>query len=242
MLNDPVNHLKHYTSHPSGVECITITRHMGFNLGNALKYIWRADLKGNSIEDLRKAIWYIEDEIKKRGGVQQLINITTPGDTLSGKELKQLADTLQQTIEGFSPPPGVREPDNRPPAPPAPCMHNHDSLEIEHGDEVACIKCGALVTYDASTETFSEVFSKNTSVSLAESEAEELDELPGFTGEVPKELLDGINSSIAELNDSISFLPAIDAQLDMFCLPTRRDRKCNSYQRLNIQVCPLQCT
>jgi hypothetical protein len=63
---DMVNHPPHYTGHPSGVECITITRHMGFNLGNAVKYIWRADLKGSSIEDLEKAAWYIADEIAKR--------------------------------------------------------------------------------------------------------------------------------------------------------------------------------
>jgi hypothetical protein len=63
---DMVNHPPHYTSHPSGVECITITRHMGFNLGNALKYVWRADLKGSSIEDLEKAKWYIQDEIDRR--------------------------------------------------------------------------------------------------------------------------------------------------------------------------------
>lgn len=63
--HDPVNHPKHYTQHPSGVECIQITRHMGFNLGNAIKYIWRADLK-NGIEDLEKAAWYIADEIAKR--------------------------------------------------------------------------------------------------------------------------------------------------------------------------------
>lgn len=63
---DPVNHPKHYTSHPSGVECIQVTRHMGFNLGNAVKYIWRADEKGNAIQDLEKAAWYIADEITKR--------------------------------------------------------------------------------------------------------------------------------------------------------------------------------
>ena len=62
---DMVNHPPHYTSHPSGVECIEITRHMGFSLGSALKYIWRADLKGNDIQDLEKAIWYINDEIAK---------------------------------------------------------------------------------------------------------------------------------------------------------------------------------
>lgn len=64
--NDPVNHPRHYMAHPSGIECIDITRHMCFNLGNAIKYIWRADHKGASIEDLKKAVWYLTDEIKKR--------------------------------------------------------------------------------------------------------------------------------------------------------------------------------
>ena len=63
---DMVNKPPHYTSHPSGVECITITEHMGFNLGNALKYIWRADLKNNAIEDLEKAVFYVNREIAKR--------------------------------------------------------------------------------------------------------------------------------------------------------------------------------
>lgn len=65
-MHDPVNHPKHYTEHPSGIECIQITRHMGFNLGNALKYIWRCDLKHDAIEDLEKAIWYIKDELAER--------------------------------------------------------------------------------------------------------------------------------------------------------------------------------
>ena len=63
---NPINHPKHYTNHPSGVECITITEHMSFNLGNATKYIWRADLKSDAIEDLKKARWYIEREIHLR--------------------------------------------------------------------------------------------------------------------------------------------------------------------------------
>lgn len=62
---DAVNHPPHYTAHPSGVECIQITEHMGFNLGNAVKYIWRADRKGNREQDLRKAIWYLEREIAR---------------------------------------------------------------------------------------------------------------------------------------------------------------------------------
>ena len=65
-MHDPVNHPKHYTGHPSGIECIQITEHMGFNLGNALKYIWRCDLKKDAIEDLNKAIWYIQREVEKR--------------------------------------------------------------------------------------------------------------------------------------------------------------------------------
>lgn len=63
---DAVNHPPHYVSHPSGIECIQITEHMGFNLGNAVKYIWRADLKGAAVEDLRKAAWYVEREIALR--------------------------------------------------------------------------------------------------------------------------------------------------------------------------------
>ena len=62
---DPVNHPSHYNSHPSGVECITVTRHMNFNLGNAVKYIWRAGEKGNIIQDLEKAVWYLNDEIQR---------------------------------------------------------------------------------------------------------------------------------------------------------------------------------
>ena len=60
------NHPKHYTDHPSGIECIQITEHMSFNLGNALKYIWRCDLKKDAVEDLRKARWYLDREIAKR--------------------------------------------------------------------------------------------------------------------------------------------------------------------------------
>lgn len=66
LSEDPVNHPKHYTDHPSGIECIQITEHMGFCLGNAIKYIWRAGLKSdNKIQDLEKAVWYIQREISK---------------------------------------------------------------------------------------------------------------------------------------------------------------------------------
>lgn len=68
---DLVNHPPHYNAHPSGIECIVVTRHMGFNLGNAVKYLWRCDLKKDAIEDLEKAIWYIKDEIELRKKAQR---------------------------------------------------------------------------------------------------------------------------------------------------------------------------
>jgi hypothetical protein len=64
--DDPVNAPKHYRSHPSGIECIEVTEHYGFCIGNAIKYLWRAGLKGDAIEDLKKSVWYIEREIEKR--------------------------------------------------------------------------------------------------------------------------------------------------------------------------------
>lgn len=65
-IEDKVNHPDHYNSHPSGIECIQVTEHLNFCLGNAIKYIWRADDKENDIEDLRKAVWYVNREIERR--------------------------------------------------------------------------------------------------------------------------------------------------------------------------------
>ena len=65
-MTDPVNHPKHYTSHPSGIEAIQITEHMGFCLGNVVKYVLRCDLKHDAIEDLEKAAWYLAREIERR--------------------------------------------------------------------------------------------------------------------------------------------------------------------------------
>lgn len=72
MKKDKVNHPKHYTSHPSGIECIDIAKHYNFCIGNAIKYLWRAGLKNEEgmeplekeIEDLQKAIWYINKHIE----------------------------------------------------------------------------------------------------------------------------------------------------------------------------------
>jgi hypothetical protein len=71
---DPVNHPPHYLTHRSGIECIQITEHLNFCLGNALKYIWRADEKGDAINDLSKAAWYIEREITRRKALADIEN------------------------------------------------------------------------------------------------------------------------------------------------------------------------
>lgn len=64
-MNDPVNHPAHYKSHPSGIEVIEITEHMNFTLGNVVKYVLRSEHKGNQLEDLKKARWYLDREISR---------------------------------------------------------------------------------------------------------------------------------------------------------------------------------
>lgn len=70
VADDHVHHPSHYTSHPSGIDRIEITRHMSFNVGNAIKYLWRNGKKDGqpAVQDLEKAIWYIQDEIKRLKG------------------------------------------------------------------------------------------------------------------------------------------------------------------------------
>ena len=66
MTAETVNHPPHYNAHPSGVECVDVAEHYGFNVGNAIKYLWRAGLKSaDPIEDLRKAAWYVNREIDR---------------------------------------------------------------------------------------------------------------------------------------------------------------------------------
>ena len=62
---DMVNEPPHYRQHASGIECIQVTEGMNFCLGNAIKYIWRAGLKGDPIKDLEKARWYLNREIER---------------------------------------------------------------------------------------------------------------------------------------------------------------------------------
>ena len=64
-MSDNVNHPQHYNNNPSGVECIDVVEHLNFCVGNAIKYLWRAGEKGNYIQDLQKAAWYIQREIER---------------------------------------------------------------------------------------------------------------------------------------------------------------------------------
>jgi hypothetical protein len=65
--NEAVDHPKHYNSHPSGIECIDVVRHLNFNVGNAMKYLWRCGIKDGDteVQDLMKAAWYIQNEIER---------------------------------------------------------------------------------------------------------------------------------------------------------------------------------
>lgn len=64
-MSDIINHPNHYVQVPE-IECIDVTSHFNFCLGNAIKYIWRADHKGTPLDDLRKSIWYLNKEIEMR--------------------------------------------------------------------------------------------------------------------------------------------------------------------------------
>lgn len=62
-MADAVDHPAHYNQHPAGIECVDVAEAFNFNIGNAIKYLWRAGLKGDALEDLRKAAWYVAREI-----------------------------------------------------------------------------------------------------------------------------------------------------------------------------------
>jgi len=80
---DYVNHPPHYNEHPSGIECIDVTEWFNFNLGNAIKYIWRHEGK-NGVEDLQKAAWYIHREIQRVAGEVGIAVRTDRTDTHAG--------------------------------------------------------------------------------------------------------------------------------------------------------------
>ncbi|UZT28720.1 hypothetical protein [Nocardia phage NS-I] len=92
MTHDAVNYPSHYTSHPSGIECLQITRGLPFTLGNAVKYVWRADLK-NGLEDLRKASFYLQDWM----GYEETDTVVIPSYTA---ELLSAVETAEVEIYG----------------------------------------------------------------------------------------------------------------------------------------------
>ena len=114
MVADNVNHPKHYNSHPSGVECITITEHMNFNVGNAVKYLWRAGLKTPSVgcaatevsirhqktlEDLKKARWYVDREIKLLEAITIGVDMSSSGDNTMVVRLRKRGDGTIEIID-----------------------------------------------------------------------------------------------------------------------------------------------
>ena len=81
---DTINHPTHYTSHPSGIECIQITEHFNFNIGNVIKYVWRAGLKNSILENLLKAQWYLAREIERiEKGIIKTMNSSNDVSTTS---------------------------------------------------------------------------------------------------------------------------------------------------------------
>jgi hypothetical protein len=93
-MSENINHPPHYASHPSGVECVDIAEHLSFNLGNALKYLWRAGIKyeHTAAEDRKKALWYLRREKAlsdlDRGHLLILAPVTVA--TLAGKVFRVL--------------------------------------------------------------------------------------------------------------------------------------------------------
>lgn len=112
MTDDQVNHPSHYNSDPSGVECIDVVRHRNFNVGNAIKYLWRAGLKGSAseIQDLKKAAWYIADEIARLEKIEQAmeaarIRMNRTADLLEGgpgldSARQETANSLAKAMTG----------------------------------------------------------------------------------------------------------------------------------------------
>jgi hypothetical protein len=103
-MSDAVDHPDHYNANPSGVECIDVVEHMPFNVGNAVKYLWRAGHKGNLLEDLRKAAWYIEREIQRQSSP-----VPSPiVRAVRAHEKRTIEDAIRRG--GFVRPPGDRIP------------------------------------------------------------------------------------------------------------------------------------
>ncbi len=105
-MSDLVKHPPHYTEHPSKIECIEITRHLSFNRGNAIKYLWRCGKKDSVNQELKKAIWYLNDEINNGlGDVNYSFNtnnkITDKLDVLALYQTDQERQLFNFIVFGF---------------------------------------------------------------------------------------------------------------------------------------------
>jgi len=110
MATENVNHPSHYNQHPAGIECIDIIRHYTCDIANAIKYLWRAGLKADysmadcekEIEDLNKAIWYIEDYVQHhRPSTYLPVDRSEMEHTiyeLTGYSVRQITESYPNTI------------------------------------------------------------------------------------------------------------------------------------------------
>lgn len=99
MSKEQVNHPSHYNNHPSEVETIEVIRSFCFNLGSAFKYIFRRDDKENPIQDLNKAIWYIDDEIQKRYTYKYFLNVPDIFKYTEYKKRTKLVENIMDSEE-----------------------------------------------------------------------------------------------------------------------------------------------
>ena len=108
-MNDLVNNPKHYTQHKSGIKCIEITEHLNFNRGNAIKYAWRANDKGATLQDFDKAKWYVNREISRLERVNEVPHYAYELDKVYNKISqyykdyefdKRLCDFIRNMIHG----------------------------------------------------------------------------------------------------------------------------------------------
>ena len=99
MENDSVNHPSHYTGGEwtyKTPECIDISRFLSFCIGNAVKYVWRAGLKGDAQEDLDKALWYLRQPRVTTG--MEISALRTLFMLVPGRELEQKKYDIIRTI------------------------------------------------------------------------------------------------------------------------------------------------
>jgi hypothetical protein len=107
MAKEQVNHPSHYNQHPAGIECIDVIRHYPCDIANALKYLWRAGLKAEmgkedadkEIEDLKKALWYIEDYQNSHG--EHFVAESSP-ELMEDLIHKVTGHTITEITSGYS--------------------------------------------------------------------------------------------------------------------------------------------